>query len=127
MTEFARRNLALPAGLAPRKVERQAREASHRFRVCWETLEMTCRLFPSRGRLLALYLDGSQHHRRQLAPAPQRARHRLFRQRIGQAVTPVTLPQRGQRYWPDDAVVPAHGRALCANPRTPKKGNGGPA
>jgi hypothetical protein len=24
-------------------------------------------MFPSRGRLLALYLDGSQHHRRQLA------------------------------------------------------------
>src|SRR5262249_57156519 len=63
----ARRNVTPPAGLSPEEQERYARQASHRFRVCWDALNMSCQLFPSRERLLALYLDGSQHHRRQLA------------------------------------------------------------
>jgi len=67
MAQFARRNVTLPAGLSLEQQERYFRQASHRFRVCWDTLNMACQLFPSRERLLALYLDGSQHHRRQLA------------------------------------------------------------
>ena len=67
MAEFARRNVTPPVGLKPEQHERFFREASHRFRVCWDALNMACQLFPSRERLLALYLDGSQHHRRQLA------------------------------------------------------------
>jgi hypothetical protein len=67
MAEFARRNVTLPAGLSPEQEERYVRQASHRFRVCWDAVNMSCQLFPSKKRLLALYLDGSQHHRRQLA------------------------------------------------------------
>jgi hypothetical protein len=67
MAEFARRNVTVPAGLGPEERERYVRRAGHRFRVCWDALNMGCRLFPSKERLLALYLDGSQHHRRQLA------------------------------------------------------------
>jgi hypothetical protein len=67
MAEFARRNVTLPPGLSPEQQARYFRQASHRFRVCWDALNMACQLFPSKERLLALYLDGSQHHRRQLA------------------------------------------------------------
>jgi hypothetical protein len=67
MAEFARRNVTLPVGLSPEQQERYVRQASHRFRVCWDALNMVCQLFPSKERLLALYLDGSQHHRRQVA------------------------------------------------------------
>src|SRR5262249_30659056 len=67
MVEFARRNVIPPAGLSPEEQERYVRQASHRFRVCWDALNMGCQLFPSKERLLALYLDGTQHHRRQVA------------------------------------------------------------
>jgi hypothetical protein len=67
MAEFARRNVTPPAGLGPQEQERYVRQASHRFRVYWDALNMGCQLFPSRERLLALYLDGSQHHRPQVA------------------------------------------------------------
>jgi hypothetical protein len=81
MDEFARRNLVLPAALAPEEQRRRIREASHRFRVCWEAMDMLLAggrgaplfrlglnaldflgLTDTRGFLLALYLDGSQHH-----------------------------------------------------------------
>jgi hypothetical protein len=67
MAEFARRNVLPPADLSPEEQDRYVRQASHRFRVCWDALNMGCQLFPSKQRLLALYLDGSQHHRRQVA------------------------------------------------------------
>jgi hypothetical protein len=67
MAEYARRNVTVPAGLSRPEQERYVRQASHRFRVCWDALNMGCQLFPSRERLLALYLDGSQHHRPQVA------------------------------------------------------------
>jgi hypothetical protein len=67
LTEFARRNVTVPPGLDTDEQERYVRRASHRFRVCWDALNLGCRLFPSKERLVALYLDGSQHHRRQLA------------------------------------------------------------
>jgi hypothetical protein len=81
MDEFARRNLVLSAGLPPEEQQRRIREASHRFRVSWEAMDMLLvngrgapifrmllnaldflGLTDTRGFLLALYLDGSQHH-----------------------------------------------------------------
>jgi hypothetical protein len=67
MAEFARRNVIIPTHLSPEEQDRFIRAASHRFRVCWDALRLGAQLFPSRERLLALYLDGSQHHRQQVA------------------------------------------------------------
>jgi hypothetical protein len=67
MAEFARRNVIVPAHLILEEQDRFVRAASHRFRVCWDALRLGAQLFPSRERLLALYLDGSQHHRQQVA------------------------------------------------------------
>lgn len=67
MKEFARRNVVVPAGLGEQERERFLDRASHRFRVCWDALRMGAQIFPDRERLLALYLDGSQHHRQQMA------------------------------------------------------------
>lgn len=66
MAEFARRNLDLPEDLATEEKERRCREASHRFRVYWEALQLSgfSRLGHS---LVGMYLDGSQHHIRQTA------------------------------------------------------------
>jgi hypothetical protein len=67
MTEYARRNVLVPPNLSPEERERFVEHASHRFRVCWDALRLGAALFPDRKRLLALYLDGSQHHREQVA------------------------------------------------------------
>jgi hypothetical protein len=67
MKEYARRNVSVPTGLDPAAEERFVAHASHRFRVCWDALRLGASIFPDRERLLALYLDGSQHHRRQVA------------------------------------------------------------
>jgi hypothetical protein len=67
MDQFARRNLIVPTHLSPSEQERFIRTASHRFRVCWDALRLGAQLFPSRKRLVALYLDGSQHHRSNVA------------------------------------------------------------
>lgn len=67
MTEFARRNVVVPDHFSPEEQDRIVRAAGHRFRVCWDALRLGAQLFPSRERLLALYLDGSQHHRPQVA------------------------------------------------------------
>ncbi|MGA2033371.1 MAG: L-tyrosine/L-tryptophan isonitrile synthase family protein [Thermoguttaceae bacterium] len=66
MDEGARRNLALPAGLPPEEQERRWREASHRYRVYWEALQLSG--LPRLGKsLIGMYLDGTQHHIRQQA------------------------------------------------------------
>jgi hypothetical protein len=67
MKEFARRNVLVPTDLSDEERERFVEHASHRFRVCWDALRMGAQIFPDRERLLALYLDGSQHHRQQVA------------------------------------------------------------
>jgi hypothetical protein len=67
MKEYARRNVMVPAHLSPEAQEHFVEHASHRFRVCWDALRMGAAIFPDRQRLLALYLDGSQHHRQQVA------------------------------------------------------------
>jgi hypothetical protein len=67
MREFARRNVLVPPELKDEERERFVHHASHRFRVCWDALRMGAQIFPDRERLLALYLDGSQHHRQQVA------------------------------------------------------------
>jgi hypothetical protein len=64
MLEFARRNVALPQGLTEAERERYLQAASHRYRVYWEALQMTG-MTASKRRIVAMYLDGSQHHLRQ--------------------------------------------------------------
>jgi hypothetical protein len=67
MKEFARRNVVVPSNLSAEAQERFVENASHRFRVCWDALRLGAQIFPDRERLVALYLDGSQHHRKQIA------------------------------------------------------------
>jgi hypothetical protein len=64
MTLYARRNLLLPSGLSPPEQDQAVRAASHRYRVYWHALQMSG-LTNSKHRLIAMYLDGSQHHLRQ--------------------------------------------------------------
>jgi nucleoside-diphosphate-sugar epimerase len=66
MAEFARRNVTKPPALSPGEQERRLRRASHRFRVCWEAMQLSG-LPRCKGRILAVYLDGSQHHGREVA------------------------------------------------------------
>jgi hypothetical protein len=64
MDAAAHRNLALPPGLDPARQARAARQAAHRYRLYWEALRLSG-LSRGQGRIIALYLDGSQHHIRQ--------------------------------------------------------------
>jgi hypothetical protein len=66
MTTFARRNLLLPPGLDEAAQERAYREASHRYRVYWEALQLSG--VSKHGKcLIGMYLDGNQHHIKQAA------------------------------------------------------------
>jgi hypothetical protein len=61
MCEFARRNLPLPQEMDPNQQQRCCYEASHRFRVYWEALQLSG--FSRIGHsLIAMYLDGTQDH-----------------------------------------------------------------
>jgi hypothetical protein len=64
MVEFARRNVVLPSTLPPEHSERYIRQASHRYRVYWEALQLSG-VTHTRGTIVAMYLDGGQHHIRQ--------------------------------------------------------------
>jgi hypothetical protein len=64
MDHFARRNLLLPENLTPVEHDAYVRGASHRYRIYWEALQLSG-LTRSKNRLIAMYLDGSQHHVRQ--------------------------------------------------------------
>ena len=64
MAEAARRNVALLPGSDPSQQERFVAQAAHRYRVYWEALQIS-HLSRGRQRLVAMYLDGSQHHIRQ--------------------------------------------------------------
>jgi hypothetical protein len=64
MHEFARRNLVLGSTLPPEQEKRSIEEAAHRYRVYWEALQLSG-MTRSKRRVVAMYLDGSQHHRRQ--------------------------------------------------------------
>src|SRR5262245_21379893 len=66
MLEFAGRNLDVPAGASEAEQTRLCEEAAHRYRVYWEALQLSG--FSRLGhKLIAMYLDGHQHHLR--APA----------------------------------------------------------
>jgi hypothetical protein len=67
MKEYARRNVVVPSHRSVEAQESFVVSASHRYRVCWDALRLGAQIFPDRERLLALYLDGSQHHRTQTA------------------------------------------------------------
>jgi len=64
MNHFARRNLFLPDHLTAVEQEKRVRRASHRYRVYWQALQSSG-LTRGKSRLIAMYLDGSQHHIRQ--------------------------------------------------------------
>jgi hypothetical protein len=65
MDKYALRNLVLPAGLSVQEQERLCRQASHRYRVYWGALLIALwiqRVTYFAHSLVAMYLDGSQHH-----------------------------------------------------------------
>jgi hypothetical protein len=65
MLESARRNILLPEGLGPEEQERFLQEAAHRYRLYCEAMEIS--RFSKLGHsLIAMYLDGTQHHCRSL-------------------------------------------------------------
>jgi hypothetical protein len=64
MLESAGRNVLVPAGLDASGRDRYLQDASHRYRVYWEALQLTG-FSKQRDRLVAMYLDGTQHHIRQ--------------------------------------------------------------
>ncbi len=61
MHQFARRNVVLPPGLGPAEQEDYIRASSHRYRVYWEALQLSG-VTKSKNRIVAMYLNGSQHH-----------------------------------------------------------------
>jgi hypothetical protein len=61
MYEYARRNVLVPPGLDTTQEERYIRAASHRYRVYWDALQLSG-VTHSKNRIIAMYLDGSQHH-----------------------------------------------------------------
>jgi pyoverdine/dityrosine biosynthesis protein len=66
MLEGARRNLATPDDWSAERREQYCRDAAHRYRVYWEALQMSG-LSRLGKKLVAMYLDGNQHHLRQSA------------------------------------------------------------
>lgn len=61
MALFARRNVWLDPTLSPAEQDRAVQLASHRYRVYWEALQLSG-FTRGKRRLVAMYLDGSQHH-----------------------------------------------------------------
>jgi hypothetical protein len=65
MDNYARRNLVLTGGLSNEEQDSLCRGASHRYRFYWETLLIALwiqRVTFFGNSLIAMYLDGSQHH-----------------------------------------------------------------
>lgn len=63
MREFAARNLDVPKDASDEQRRRLCEEAAHRYRVYWEALQFSG--FSRLGhKLIAMYLDGHQHHLR---------------------------------------------------------------
>jgi len=61
MDEAARRNLVIPPALSLSDQAECVRAASHRYRVYWEALQLSG-VTRTKKRLIAMYLDGRQHH-----------------------------------------------------------------
>jgi hypothetical protein len=64
MREYAGRNVLVPPDLDPAAREKYIRDASHRYRVYWDALQLSG-VTHSKNRIVAMYLDGNQHHIRQ--------------------------------------------------------------
>lgn len=64
MTLYALRNLSFPPGASAAERERRAETASHNYRVYWEVLQLFG-LTRRKSSVLAMYLDGYQHHIRE--------------------------------------------------------------
>ena len=66
MNEYARRNLDVGEDVSEADRQRLCEQAAHRYRVYWEALQLSG--FSKLGKkLIAMYLDGNQHHIRQAA------------------------------------------------------------
>jgi hypothetical protein len=61
MDAAAARNLTIPPLLTPERQALFVRDASHKYRVFWEALQILG-ITRSKKRIIAMYLDGSQHH-----------------------------------------------------------------
>lgn len=85
MNQAAARNLFIKPGLTPFEHARRIHQASHRYRVYWEALQLVG-FTKSRHRLFATYLDGTQLH------VPQPAALHLTALDKGQ----VTQPWQGE-------------------------------
>lgn len=66
MNAYAERNVIVPPGLSEEEQHRHVLQASHRYRVYWEALQLSG-LTEFGHNLVAMYLDGNQHHIRQSA------------------------------------------------------------
>jgi nucleoside-diphosphate-sugar epimerase len=95
MADAARRNLPPGPELCESRQDFAVEQAAHRYRVYWEALRL-CGLTRSRRRIVAMYLDGSQHH------APQPVTLHLTTLDKGQMIQ----PWQGQGALLDDG----HGR-----------------
>jgi hypothetical protein len=65
MDGFAHRNLVLPGGLPEAEQDRLCHDASHRYRLYWEAFLIALwlqRVTLCAHSLVAMYLDGNQHH-----------------------------------------------------------------
>jgi nucleoside-diphosphate-sugar epimerase len=91
MADAARRNLPPRPELSGLRRESAVERAAHRYRVYWESLRLSG-LTRSKRRIIAMYLDGSQHH------IPQPVTMHLTTLDKGQ----VTQPWQGQGALLDD-------------------------
>jgi hypothetical protein len=66
MDECAARNVLVPPGLSVAEAQEYVRGASHRYRVYWEALQLSG-VTRSNTRLVGMYLDGTQHHIREVS------------------------------------------------------------
>jgi hypothetical protein len=81
MLEFSRRNLDVREGLSEAEREASCVRAAHRYRVYWEALQLSG-VSRMGNKLIAMYLDGRQHH------LPQPAALHLTSLGKGQLVQP---------------------------------------
>jgi hypothetical protein len=117
MFESAQRNLALPDGLDDNERNRLHARAAHRYRVYWEALQLS-RISRFGHALVAMYLDGHQHHIRQAAALhlrsvgkqqgtqPWQGQGVLFDNGVGKLVPMVLTAKR--RELMDCRTVPLH-------------------
>src|SRR5262249_33102987 len=118
MLEFSRRNVVFPPEMNPDEQERRHRDAAHRYRVYWQALQLS-RLSRLGNKIIAMYLDGTQHHIRQLGALHLRSvgRHQgtqpwqgegaIWLNESGKAVPIVLTAKRRQELSCQEIQIPA--------------------